>query len=454
MLPMSLLEERDWRLLLRSIRKRQCILLLGPGATIDPSEPQGDPLPVCLALKLAEELRQAGKGTEIVTSSDLAHVAQIYAQAMPKKRPGLEDVVEGFYAPYRNQTTPLHCDLAALPFSLCISTTPEHFLLNAFTQTPGKQPLYSYYHFNPKPADARARRLTSPLEEDSEHQPLIYDLYGSLDVLESLVLTENDLLDFIVNVTREAPPLHPSVTSRFSDRDTSFLFIGFGFRHWYMRILLHVLKAGDHNAPSLALEDADFFQLPDQRQTVLFFQNGHFMDFRHLPWQDFARELRQRFEQSAPPPVPQPPPNAPMAFLCHENRDMLQAEHLATQLQARGIKIWLDKQNLRGGDNWAQLIPHVVEKQTDYVVVLQSPRMLDKPESYFWNEITYALKRQPSFGPGFRFVIPVLLETHSQLPLPPFSQLHVIDLTAPGGIDALAQTILEDWQQRQAIRGV
>src|SRR5262249_20942963 len=161
--------------------------------------------------KLAEELRQAGKGTEIVTTSDLAHVAQIYAQAMPKKRPGLEDVVEGFYAPYRNQTTPLHCDLAALPFSLCISPTPEHFLLIAFTQTPGKQPLYSYYHFNPKPADARARRLTSPLEEDSEHQPLMYDLYGSLDVLESLVLTENDLLDFLVNVTREAPPLHPSV---------------------------------------------------------------------------------------------------------------------------------------------------------------------------------------------------------------------------------------------------
>jgi TIR domain/SIR2-like domain len=318
---------------------------------------------------------------------------------------------------------------------------------------------YSFYHFQPNPSRARAWGLVSPLEGDAENRPLIYDLYGSLDELDSLVLSEHDLLDFLVNVTREAPPLHPYVTSRFSDRDTSFLFIGFGFRHWYMRILLHGLKAGGHNSPSLALEDAGFFNLPDQRQTVLFFQSGHFIDFRQLPWQDFTRELCQRFERqmqaerSAQPAVPEPPANAPIAFLCHENRDKPEAERLGIQLQVRGIKIWFDQQSLRGGDNWARLIPHVVEKQTHYVVVLQSPRMLDKPGSYFWREINFALERQSGFGPDLRFVIPVLPEAHPQLPLRDLSRLHMIDLTAPAGIDALAKTILEDWQKRQTIRG-
>ena len=93
-------------------------------------------------------------------------------------------------------------------------------------------------------------------------------------------------------------------------------------------------------------------------------------------------------------------------------------------------------------------------KQTQYVVVLQSPRMLDKPESYFWREIHYALERQSGFGPGLRFVIPVLLESHPQLPLAELSQLHVIDLTAPAGIDDLAQAILDDWQTRQILRGI
>jgi hypothetical protein len=51
-------------------------------------------------------------------------------------------------------------------------------------------------------------------------------------------------------------------------------------------------------------------------------------------------------------------------------------------------------------------------------------------------------------------VIPVPLESHPQLPLAELSQLHVIDLTAPGGIDDLAQVILDDWQTRQILRGI
>jgi hypothetical protein len=104
-----------------------------------------------------------------------------------------------------------------------------------------------------------------------------------------------------------------------------------------------------------------------------------------------------------------------------------------------------------GGDNWAKLIPHVVDKQTDYVVVLQSPRMFDKPESYFRKEIYYALERQLGFG-DLRFTIPVLIEPHPDLPLRDLAQLHCIDLTQAGGVDALADTIHEDWRKRQGMR--
>jgi hypothetical protein len=122
------------------------------------------------------------------------------------------------------------------------------------------------------------------------------------------------------------------------------------------------------------------------------------------------------------------------------------------ELELRGIKIWLDKQSLRGGDNWSRLIPHVLEKQTDYIVVLQSPQMLDRPESYFWKEISFALERQTGFGPDLRFIIPVLLEPHPKLPLRDLSRFHHIDLTVPGGIDALTETILEDAQKRQQMK--
>jgi len=449
------LEETDWRVLLKSIRQGKCILLLGPGVAANPADPEGDPLPVQLAQQLAGELRNAGKGDQLLAGGDLAHVAQTYGRAMPKRRPGLEIATEDFYTRYRDQTTQLHLNLATLPFTLCISTTPEQFLLNAFIQTPEKKPIYDFYHFQPDPKRPQ-RPPSAPPTTNPEKHPLIYDLYGSLDEPDSLVLTENDLLDFLVSVTGRTPGLHPYVTGQFSNPTVSFLFLGFGFRHWYIRILLHALKAGGHESPSLALEDAAFFTVPENQQTSLFFQSGHAIEFRQFPT-DFANELRRRFEQQTAQTmrlttiIAQLPTDSPTAFLCHENRDKSAAEALTEELQKRGIKIWLDNQSLRGGDNWAKLIPHVIEKQTDYVVVLQSPRMFDKPESYFKREIHYALERQIGFG-DLRFTIPVLLEPHPDLPLRDFAKLHCIDLTRAGGVNALAETIQEDWQKRRAMK--
>jgi hypothetical protein len=455
---MSLLEEADWRVLLKSIRQGKCIPLLGPDIAVDPTNFRGEPLSVQLAQKLANELRSAGKGGGLLATNDLAAVAQTYEREMRKRRAGLELAVEDFYTPYRDQTTQLHLDMAALPFALCISTTPERFLLNAFHETPNKEPIYDFYHFQPDPKRPPRPLSPAPPTTNPQEHPLIYDLYGSINEADSLVLTENDLLDFLGSVIRQTPALHPYVTGQFKDPSVSFLFLGFGFRHWYIRILLHALKAGGHESPSLALEDTTFFSTQEHEQTTFFFQSGHAIEFRHLP-ADFASELRRRFEQQTVQTqrlraiTSQLPSDAPTAFLCHENRDKPAVEALGEELQRRGIKIWLDKQSLRGGDNWAKAIQNVVEKQTDYVVVFQSPRMVDKPESYFKTEIHYALKRQLKFG-NLRFMIPVLLEAHPDLPLSDLADLHLLDMTQPGGVDALAAAIREDWQKRQAMGNV
>lgn len=260
------LKPGDWWTLLRAIDDRQCVLLLGPGVAIDPANAAGDSLSVRLANQLAVELQQAG---EVIMPSDLAHVAQTYEREMESKRADLEFAVCEFYKPYRKQTTALHEHLAGLPFSLCISTTPDRFLLNAFAKAPGKEPIDDFYDFKPDPKRHKPLRPAPP-ELNPEKRPLIYGLYGSIERPASLVLTENDLLDFLVNVTRKSPALHPYVTSRLSEPEASFLFLGFGFRHWYIRILLHVLKASEPGRPSLALESTDFFGIPERPETALF----------------------------------------------------------------------------------------------------------------------------------------------------------------------------------------
>lgn len=441
------------------------MLIVGPQVASDPADATPTPLNVKLVRRLAEELRETGRDEGLVNPEDLGHVAEVYSREARRKRPGLELEVEDFYSPLRDKTTTLHLDLAALPFTLCVSITPERFLYNAFAQTPGKTPLSDFYHFKPQSSDGADRpRLIAPPEEDPAASPLIYDLFGSLDQLDSLVLTESDVLDFLTGTARGIPPLNDYVASRFADPKTSFLFVGFGFDQWHVRMLLHVLTGGHENQPSLAIEDARFCDDPGQQENIHFFQNGFLVDFRGPPWQEFARELRQRFEAEHPATAPKPvtgvspsraapvapSPNAPVAFLCHESRDKPLVEKVAAQLEARGVNIWLDRQDLRGGDSWPMLIPQVIEKQAHYFVVLQSPRMLDKPESYFFREIKLALERQEGFAPGLRFILPTILEHDPQLPLAALSDVHCLDLTAHGGIDSLAASILEDWKHRPA----
>lgn len=433
---MEALNEQDWRRLILAIQRRQCVLLLGPGIAVAPDDGEAIPLRTRLAQMLADKLPP----DEVSNRDELSHVLQVYHHQPGIDRCNLEWAVQELYALYDNATTPLHQELAKLPFTLCVNTTFDSFFLNALRSV-DKTPVYDFYHFRKK----RDPYLT---DTDSEH-PIVYDLYGNRGEGDSLVLTENDLLEFLINVVRGIPPLPPLITARFRDLDTSFLFLGFGFRYWYVRILLHVLQTYSHRSRSLALEDACFFTNPEQRQTVVFYEKAHCIGFRQQSWESFATELRRRYEASISSVdlIKRPlPAEAPSVFLCHNHPDREEVEKLVDQLHAFGIGTWLDRQNLRGGDNWERQIPRVIQKQVDYVVVLQSSRMLGKVESYFHKEINEALERQKGFDEGFRFVIPAQLE-HGVL-LEKLAHLHTVDLTLPQGLKELADTILEDWNRR------
>jgi len=437
---MEELKEREWRRLIEAIQEGKCILLVGPDASVDPAKPANGSLTNALAHELADELRN---DPLIVNPDDLAHVAQIYHQRK-RARGDFEEIVEDFYAPYHSQTTDTHRDLAALPFSLCVNTTLDCFLVNAL-QEAGKSPQRYYYHFR----KTGVAHLAAP---DAEH-PIVYDLFGSRTPPDSMVLTENDRLEFLVNVIKGTPALPSFITSQFGDDNTSFLFLGFGFQHWSVRLLLHVLQAHGHRGRSLALEDPTSFEHSDWPQTATFFQQEHFIEFKRLSGSAFAAKLRERYQAAAPPPgespaAPQLPEGAPKVFLCHNSPDREHVALVEQRLQELGIDTWRDRQNLRGGDDWDRIIGHVIEKQIDYFLVLQSPNMMGQIESYFHKEITLALKRQAHFAEGFRFVLPAILAPCTGLDK--LAAWNATDLTAPQGIQDLAEAISQDWQQRRA----
>ncbi len=432
---MKNLNERDWRRLIEAINRGNCVLLTGADVVFEPDGPDSVSLPYILAQKLAESLPPDAPAV----IDDLAHVAQLRYNK-DGDRSDLEFEVEEFYKTRADRSSTFHRDLAVLPFTLCLTTTPDNFLANAFREA-GKSPVREFYHF-------RKPRRTELSETDLQH-PIVYSLYGDLRALDSIVLTETDLLEFLVNVVRGAPSLPAYIAGQLADPQTSFLFLGFGFQRWYTRVLLHVLQTYGHRNRSLAVEAASFFDHPDSKHTALFFEKEHKIEFRQHSWFEFAAELRRRYEaQKRTPTRPELPTNAPTVFLCHDSRDRGPVMEVEDQLQALGIRTWRDRQDLRGGDLWDRRIEQVLQKQVDYVLVLQTSNMLERPESYIHKEIKEALERQDRFDEGERFLIPAILEPCPGLER--LSDLNRVELTTREGIDRLAQEIQADWDMRQS----
>jgi hypothetical protein len=140
----------------------------------------------------------------------------------------------------------------------------------------------------------------------------------------------------------------------------------------------------------------------------------------------------------------------PKAFVSYASEDRDAVEQLAQELEARGIDVWQDKQDLRSGDRWEDVLLDVIGQKVDYVIVVQTAAMARRIEGVYHQEIDAALKRQRRMGfsgdQQLRFLHPVRI---GDSPLHPrLKELHVIDAA---DVDSLARSILEDWEHRQAV---
>jgi nucleotide-binding universal stress UspA family protein len=441
-------ERRELRGLVERIKRGDCVLVLGPRVAVRANDPERRSLDELLARDL---LAAAGAPAGDPSPTDLHRAAEVHYRQR-QDREELELAVQDFYAHEAGSTTDFHRDLARLPFRLCVSASPDSLMLTAF-QEAAKSPQRGHYNFK----QAVGARLSSPTPE----MPLVYYLFGHHEDPRSLVLTEGDLIEFLVSVVRGAPPLPDQVRSILADPAASFLFIGFGFHNWYLRVLLQVMNVFGHRSKAVAFEDAQFFSDPDHRQAVGFFSGDRLIDFRPLRWEAFARQLREAYEASVPRPSPAaatvrepPPPNAPRSFVSYASEDREAVEALADALEARGIRVWQDKQDLRVGDDWDRVLLDVIANRVDYVIVVQTLAMTTAVRGVFHREIEAALKRQAEMGEfegqRLRFLVPVKIGACGLLSS--LKTLHVIDVGDPAGIDALARSILEDWGRRATLR--
>jgi len=427
-----------------------CVLVLGPRVAVRADDPNRRPLDEILACELLASVHE----TANETPPSLRHAAELFCDRKGGRTP-LERLARDFYARETKAPTDFHRNLAALPFKLCLSASPGHQMMAAFKEV-GKAPQCDYYHFRGKKSDKR-------MVEPDAKRPLVYYLFGDHEDRQSMVLTEMDLIDYLVQIVKGEPPIPDIVRSILCDSYSSFLFLGFGFHNWYSRVLLKVLHVYGHADSPIAFEDPEFFHLPEHPQTTKFFSvPDRLITFRHLRWEQFAHELRQVYEEVSPPSAESAlapaelDESAPCAFLSYASEDRAEIDRLRAMLEAGGVRVWQDKQNLRAGDRWNDVLLSVIRSKVDYVIVVQTPAMTSAVSGVFHREIKAALDKDAELGyfedQRLRFLVPVTVGPCE--PLGSLADIHMIDVSESDGVQLLTQSILEDWAKRQKKRAL
>jgi hypothetical protein len=115
-------------------------------------------------------------------------------------------------------------------------------------------------------------------------------------------------------------------------------------------------------------------------------------------------------------------------------------------LRASGVTVWMDVENIRGGEEWRSAIKKAL-RSSQLVLVFLSRRIVTR-EGYLHEEILEALEVSRQKPPGRIFLIPVRIDNcpiHERL-----EQFHCVSLFAENGRVRLLKQIQECRQTYRA----
>jgi class 3 adenylate cyclase len=155
-------------------------------------------------------------------------------------------------------------------------------------------------------------------------------------------------------------------------------------------------------------------------------------------------ELRRRKPVAAAPGKP-----SIRAFLCHASEDKEQVGELYEKLRRDGIQAWLDKKDIKGGEEWKLVIEDSV-RSSHVVLVCISSRSINK-EGYLQKEIRCVLDVADEKPEGAIYVIPVRLE-NCDIPRQ-LKRWQAVDLFEAKGYEMLMRSLDDQAARLGAVAG-
>lgn len=284
----QLLSENVWEDLVGLIRDRKVTPIIGAGACagILPDSKS-------LARRWAEE-----HGYPLADSADLSRVAQYLAikryGLYPKQQVAklLRDAVKRPAV----EASSVHRILAELDLPIYITTNYDDLMSEAL-KARHVDHVREFPRWNDFAEVVSGRPPSDSPRKSAGKTPktVVYHLHGHWDEVQSMVLTEDDYLDFMVRLTKKDVPLI-SAPIRKALAGTSLLFVGYSMADWNFRVLLRgLIGALEANLRYVSVA----VQLPpdgltdEQRRNAQDYLSSYFSKIQRLDFKVYWGDVRQ-----------------------------------------------------------------------------------------------------------------------------------------------------------------
>jgi len=393
-----------WKKLAQAIRQQRCVLVLGSGVCCD-FEAQSIPMSSRLAVHLSDQIKEYKNDNNLLDNETLSHVAKVYEDT-PFENKRFSDLharqhlcktIEDFYAEHKNLKFRFYEELAKMPFHIIINSSHYDFVSRAFRGV-GKGVKERYFHYK-----APIHNTNLNLLEPTVRTPWVYNLFGSIEDTQSLVITETDKIHFVETIMQGEPEasLPTDLRSMLKREGLTFLFMGFDFEEWHLRILLHVLELDKQDA-TIAIQNPENIN----KFTQFLYEKHFFVNFYNGQELDFIRKLDEAMKH---PPKVEKADNqkGKQLFIMYDERDEEWRDdlekHLAMLRRNDKIDIWHEGK-LQAGDVINDTIAQQIE-EADIILLLVTTYFLASDKLYE-NQLRQALARHEN---SEVCIIPVLM---------------------------------------------
>ncbi len=340
---------RNWDLITKRIEEGKCVVILGPDIVTQDEA------------SLNVQLESYLKNNCQYSAGDLKYYDDdefFWFKKKIEKEYAFMDI-QKFYS--KLQPNDMHRQIVDIPFHFIISVSPDLLIKKVFDDTK-RDCSFDFYTKERAPLD---------FEKPTVEKPLIYNLFGNVESEASLVLTYDDLFEYLIAIFSKHQ-LHQDLKLELKAAKL-ILFLGFKLDKWYFKLIIRLLELHSDKLTHVGLKD-----WVGSPHVINFYTDEFEYEFLNHDSREILGYIHKKCKEKGilRPAVVIPNTPGPEVFISYAwggESDQV-ADNICEVLSQKGYQIVRDKKDLKYKGNIKEFMRNIGRGK--FVVVIISDKYL------------------------------------------------------------------------------